>query len=71
MSAISEALEQGREAYACAPCATVAGGAWPVGHIATFSIENGECIQCKKEVATCALSDWNWPGRRTKLERET
>jgi hypothetical protein len=68
MSAISEALKQGRDDYACSACAEDAGGVWPKDHVATWSV--GECIQCKEEVATCALSDWNWPGRKKTLERE-
>jgi hypothetical protein len=68
MSAISEALQRSEETYICSECAYKAGGVWPKGHIATFSAS--ECAECKEEKSTCALSDWNWPGRKTTLERE-
>jgi hypothetical protein len=68
MSAISQALKRGEDAYICSTCATKAGGIWPRDHVATWSV--GRCAECKEEKATAALSDWNWPGRKTTLERE-
>jgi hypothetical protein len=69
VSAISEALKQGRDIPICFDCANAEGGVWPKHHVAT--IGPGHCPNCKRdEIPTCALSDWDWPGRETKLDRE-
>jgi hypothetical protein len=68
MSTISKALDRGLDIYICSDCATKAGGVWPKDHVATFHV--GGCAECRQEKATAALSDWSWPGRRTKLDRE-
>lgn len=54
----------------CADCATDNGAVWPDGHLATSSV--GKCGVCgHDDVATCSVSDWNWPnyrGRKAKRE---
>lgn len=68
MSPISEALKKGEDIPICDSCAKTNGGTWPKDHVATFSM--GTCGVCGRNDATCALSDWSWPGRKTKLDRE-
>lgn len=69
MPAISNALQRGQDISVCFECARRAGGTWPEGHVAT--VGPGHCPECKRDdVETCALSDWNWPGRGPKLDRE-
>lgn len=68
MSIISEALKKGEDIYICAACAKAEGGVWPPGHAATWNV--GKCDQCGKDDSICALSDWDWPGRKRTLDRE-
>lgn len=71
MNPIFQALKEGREISICFDCANANGGVWPMyrakdgseyGHGATCW--GGECGVCKKETSCCALSDWEWPGKK-------
>lgn len=73
MNAIAAALKHDRELYICSECAEGAGAVWPKGHAATWHSE-WPCQVCGRDVALCAMSDWEWPGeagRRMKERRET
>jgi hypothetical protein len=48
----------------CGDCAKANGAVWPDGHVATWS--EGTCSVCKQTVATCAVSDWDWPDVKGK-----
>ena len=68
---IDEAIKSGRDISICNGCAKANGGVWPeyrakdgstYGHVATCWA--GECGVCGKVAGCCALSDWQWPGKK-------
>ena len=67
--AIAKAIALNCEIYICADCAEANDAVWPEGHSATWS--TAECEVCGRVTSTCALSDWEWPGRHAgKAMRE-
>lgn len=72
MSPIAAALKDGRDISICQDCAEANGGVWPKDHVATWHTE-WPCHGCLRNVALCALSDWEWPGyagRKMQERRE-
>lgn len=54
----------GRVDTVCSDCAVKAGGVWPSGHCATFSMS--ACEACGAQRATCSVDDFDWPNGRPK-----
>ncbi len=52
----------------CRSCAEGNGATWPKGHCATFW--GGPCCICLKKASCCAVSDYDWPNKNIKLDRE-
>lgn len=53
----------------CSDCAQKHGGAWPEGHVATFSVS--KCGVCEEEKACADRSDWNFSWIELRpMERE-
>lgn len=53
----------------CYLCAELHGAVWPEGHCATFW--GGQCSIClTQKTSCCAVSDYDWPNKNVKLDRE-